>query len=755
LLFGAVGAFAFGVGLLDVLSAADLQYKLIGLAFAVAGLALLTGSAVLLRKRWRCRHGRIAAVAAGAAGAFVAIYLLVMQYRAPALAPSRLPGFPAWAPWAGVLAASVAAAVLGWGSTSQYAADQVKLTAVSKRLVAGGLSVSVIFAGVQWWYTQQYQPGTIGAALTVTAELKPATGQGETPDPHLFKGTIKVKNVTDTKVEIVNSFYQVTEATYTRRVEIQGVNDVDKEQQALSCFFEELAPVTQPECDQSDIYTYGEFSPGDLREQGNAFISRTGQLGATEMLQLGQIVPDGYWLEPKEEFQRTVLLHVPEEQMDPTQPPGTRPPDLRMLDLSAQLAVAQGSRLVLEPLPSHGPEMVPQALMSNEEYRDDQEAQQAVRQGGQPVTGAPGQTAAKPVSTREVDVASREAYYQKLTMPPQDEQAAPGALQSVKVPRFYPDRYSVTEWRIKDLSTLQRLVSGSQVVDTVKVLSLRSFDPAQRALTEVEYPEMVTCISPAGTLEDQNQESEIRRDPTAVCPGQFYSLAEDDGSVQNDYERRYQAMANYREEMQDFYGLVQTNAEDEVPLTTEAEAASDSMPESSQFHSVTSGVFRACAPSLRWTAAVVAEFGDPLQQAFDRHASEMGMPTGRKVVDGAPSLADGAATVDDLNLYGEQAQQLLQHCGSDGEFAKYVIAHSGADYCIQAAGAKISALQHAHDLGEAVRQHQKIMQQYEDGSITAHQRDAMGGPSLEQGAVAANAFRQAEDKADDLVAYCR
>src|SRR4051794_31818148 len=160
MLFGAVGVFAFWVGLLDVLSAANLQYKLIGLAFAVAGLALLTGSAVLLRKRWRCTHGRIAAVAAGVAGAFVGIYLLVMQYRAPVLAPSRLPPFPAWVPWAGLVAASVAGAVLGWWSTGEYADDQVTWAAVSKRLVAGGLSVTVLFAGMQWWYTQQYQPGT-------------------------------------------------------------------------------------------------------------------------------------------------------------------------------------------------------------------------------------------------------------------------------------------------------------------------------------------------------------------------------------------------------------------------------------------------------------------------------------------------------------------------------------------------------------------------------------------------------------------
>src|SRR3954451_23713921 len=288
-LFGAVGLFAISVGLLDVLSATNLQYKLIGFAFAVAGLALFTGSTVLLRRRWRDTHGRIASIVAGLFGAFVGVYLLMLQYGAPALAPSRLPPFPSWVPWAALVVASGAGAVLGWWSTGEYADYQVTWTAVSKRLVAGGLSVTVLFAGVNWWYTQQYQPNTIAAALTVTTELKPATGEGETPDPHLFKGTIKVKNVTKSKVQIVASLYQITQITYAARTPADGLNGMDAERQAVACFFEELAPVTNPECNGSGIRRYGQFSAGDPQAQDDDPIFRTGQFSTADVLQLGQI----------------------------------------------------------------------------------------------------------------------------------------------------------------------------------------------------------------------------------------------------------------------------------------------------------------------------------------------------------------------------------------------------------------------------------------------------------------------------------
>src|SRR4028119_1488215 len=85
--FAAVGLFDTWVGLLDFLSAANLQYKLLGFAFAIAGLTMLGGSAVLAREPWRCTYGRLAAVAAGAAGVFVGGYLLLLEYRAPRPSP--------------------------------------------------------------------------------------------------------------------------------------------------------------------------------------------------------------------------------------------------------------------------------------------------------------------------------------------------------------------------------------------------------------------------------------------------------------------------------------------------------------------------------------------------------------------------------------------------------------------------------------------------------------------------------------------
>jgi hypothetical protein len=748
------------VGLLDVLSAATLQYQLVGLAFAVAGLTLFTGSAVLLRKRWRGTHGRIAAVAAGVAGALVGIYLLLMQYRAPGLAPSRLPPFPAWVPWAGLVAASVAGAILGWWSTREYVDSQMKWTALGSRLAAGGLSITVLFAGVQWWYTQQYQPGTIAAALTVTTELKPATNEGDTSDPHLVEGTIRVKNVSDAKIQIVASLYQVTKVTQTARPEVPGVNAVDAERQAVACFLEELAPVTDPECDEPNIRDYDGFSAGDPQAQDDWWISRTGQVAAVQTLQMGPVVGDRSWLEPKEEFQTNVLVHVPEEQAG-----ASRPSDLNTLEMWVWFAVAQGSRLVLEPVPSHSPEMVPQALMSNEEYRDYWQAQKDVqnpeRQAGDCPSGA-GEVAQE---TEEVDVGERKALLSELVVSKPLDESSLDVCEPVQRPRSYPHRYTVTEWKVEDLSAVHRLVAGSQVVNSVQVLSMRTYDPLASAaalqdptlsaLMEYESGGMATCISPAGTLEGQDDDSEIRRDPTAVCPGTWYSLLDEDGDVANDYERHYQEMVDYREEMADYYGLIQTGAGDVLSLTTADEAAAATMPASDHFHPITSPAFERCEPALEWADTLISFYvddpqgADDMKGAFLRHYAEMRGSDDDDVPDGPP-LEDGVAAADGFDVYFDFTDAVLADCSGIE-----VPEGTPAAACTEAADAWISALRYARDLGEALRAHLSVMQQLERREITVQEAGVQGKPSLDGGAAATSGFDQAVANAQEWVASCR
>ncbi|MGY1690621.1 hypothetical protein [Geodermatophilus sp. SYSU D01105] len=697
-LFGAIGVFATWVGLLDVLAAANLQYKLIGLAFATAGLVLLAGSAVLARDTWRWKRGRVAAVAAGVAGVFVGGYLLLMQYRAPDLSRGRLPPLPAWVPWAAIVVASAVAAVLGWRSTKDHAAEQVTWTAIGGRLFAGGLSVTVLFSGVNWWYTQQYQPGTTAAALTVTTELRPAPGAAgenadETSDPHMFEGTITVKNVSSTKVQIVASLYQVTTVTHGLRDQMDGINEVDRERQQVACFLEELAPVTDPECDQPHIYQYGQFSAGDPRAEDDYPISRTSRPSAAQALQLGHIVGDGSWLEPEEAFQHNLLVHVPDHE-DPSGSPG-----LEELQLSAWLAVAQGSRLVLERVPSHGPEMVPQALMSNEEYRDYKEAEEAVQRGGWQDDAGAGATT-EPDSTVEVDIGRRDAYYEELTMP-RGSAEAPQLVppEQVRSPRPYPHRYTVVEWPIEDLSTLHRLVWGSHVVNTVQVLSMRLYDPAKAApLMEVELASMATCISPSGTLEGQAEDAEIRRDPTAVCPGTWYSLADSEGRVANSYERRYQEMAEYGEEMAGFYGLVQTGSLDVVSLTTEAEAAATTAPAAPQFHPLPSDVFRQCEPALESARLLTDFYETEIQSAFERHLAEVG-GTASDGTSGVQTLEQGAESAEVFDAYVQGANSALLACS--GVEAP---ADTPAASCPKAAATEIDALRYAQDLGRALRE---------------------------------------------------
>ncbi|MGY1697367.1 hypothetical protein ACI780_20905 [Geodermatophilus sp. SYSU D00814] len=748
------------MGLLDTMSAAGLRYKLIGLAFTVLGILLLTGCAVLLREPWRWKAGRVAAVAAGIAGALVGGYLLLMQYRAPAQAPSRLPPLPAWAPWASIVVASVAGAILGWRSTKDYADEQVTWTALGRRLVAGGLSVTVLFSGVHWWYTQQYQPGMSAAVLTVTTELQPAASSSDTSSPYLFEGTITVRNVSAVKVLIVASLYQVAKVTHVPRAQSAGINAVDAERQAMACFFEEIAPVTTPECNESGIREYGESSAEDPRASSDPLSSRTSQIAAIQILQLGQIVGDGSWLEPQEEFEHNVLVHVPTEQAG-----ASRPDELRTLELSALLTVAEGSRLALEPVPSHGPEMVTEALMSNEEYRDYTQAQRDVMDPERVAAAEIDGTEEVGSETVEVSAKERVAYFQRLTMSTPHDEASLGLSAPEIAPRPYPHRYTVVEWPISDLSTVHRLVSGSQVVNTVRVLSMRTYNPLApgaalagphfSALMEYELIDLVTCINPAGTLAGQDRDSEIRRDPTTVCPGMWYSLADKHGAVANDYERQYQEKADYGADMAQFYGLSRTGASDEVPLTTVEEAAAFTVPAPPQVHPLTSPAFQLCKPALEWADTLMGFYVDDpqgvndMKGAFLRHQVEMQGSDDDQVPDG-PTLADGVAAADAFGVYVDFTDTVLADCS-----AIEVTEGTPAADCTGAADAWISALRYARDLSEAMRTHLAVMQQLEREEISAQEAARLGRPSLEAGAAASSGFDQAVANAQGRVAGCR
>ncbi|SHN88498.1 hypothetical protein SAMN05660350_04543 [Geodermatophilus obscurus] len=725
------------MGLLDVLSAADLQYKLIGLAFAVAGLILFTGSAVLLRKRWWCTHGRVGAVAAGAAGTLVGGYLFVMQYQAPDLAPSRLQPFPAWVPWACVVVASVVGAVLGWWSTAKYADFQVSWTAIGGRLVAGGLSVTLLFGGVQWWYTQQYKPGTIGATLTVTAELKevslPEEAMGGAPGSRLFEGDVVLKNDSGTTVQIVSSQYVAVRIRHDPRDLPEALNEVDQERLAASCFFEELAPVTDPECRSPyTVRRYGEFDEDDPNAGDDLSVHRSTVASSSAVLQLGPVAEDGTWVEPKESIRENVLIPVPDDGQDAY---------LETLELRVTLAVAKGDRLVLQRTGGHGPEMLPRTVMGIEEYHDYRRAD------GTGPTSAPSDGEA---GTEKVPLPVRDAYYEELIERVEAPVLAPGAQR----PPPSPHRIAYTRTLIEPSSAVRRLVYGDQAVNTVQVLTVRQYNEFG-PLLEVENPYLVVCTAPAEKGETAESLEEVRRDPTLACPGHWFDFRDEDRRLTS-WEQEYQELVKYREDMDAFYGLVFAASSDVAKLTGPNELI-EQQPELSaaqhDLHNI-SDVFRKCAPVLAFVDAVTA-FGDKLQQAFDRHSSEMDVPTGRPVVDGAPSLHEGVVAADTLASYLDEAQSWLKYCGTTGELADDVVTGSGADYCLQTADAKSEALLYARDLDVAVREHHEVMLRYESGSITAEKAMDLGTPSLVAGAAAADGYRRAEDAADRMVNSCR
>jgi hypothetical protein len=100
----------------DALSAAHLQYRLIGLGFAVAG-ALVGG------------------------------YLLRLQYRASARLSEKFLRLPAWTPRTGILAASTAETVLGWWSTRHHASEELTWRKPGTSVLSPGLSGTVLFSG--------------------------------------------------------------------------------------------------------------------------------------------------------------------------------------------------------------------------------------------------------------------------------------------------------------------------------------------------------------------------------------------------------------------------------------------------------------------------------------------------------------------------------------------------------------------------------------------------------------------------------
>jgi hypothetical protein len=227
-------------------------------------------------------------------------------------------------------------------------------------------------------------------------------------------------------------------------------------------------------------------------------------------------------------------------------------------------------------------------------------------------------------------------------------------------------------------------------------------------------------------LKGKPEESEIRRDPTAVCPGSWYSLADDEGHVANEYERRYEEIAEYGEDMAGFFGLIATSSSDVVSLTTAAEAlaAAAEMPTSPQFLSLPSVVFERCEPALQMADSLtrgygdLEGYGDTMQRAVDQPA--------------AATIERGLQAASYFGDYVDGANAALSDCSR-----MEAPPDTAAASCVGAAAAEIIALQHAQGLRVALE--------------TAE----AAGTLPDSGREASQAYQRARDEAEPLLAGCR
>src|SRR5512144_275932 len=230
LLFMPVGLFAAWFGAWDAFSARELQYRLLGIVFMFAAITIGAATTCLFHPRWSRTYCREAAVLAGMAGVGVGIYLLAMQLTAPGTSTGWSFSLAA-IPWAAIVVASLGAVGLAWRATARAATDLphdavpadegVKadsatrsegsrgMRILAKGFVSLGVSASLLWGAAQFWYTNQYLPGTVDAALSISSELKELPLSGAKTGDRIFVGRIAIKNVSTTKVQVVSSVYSV------------------------------------------------------------------------------------------------------------------------------------------------------------------------------------------------------------------------------------------------------------------------------------------------------------------------------------------------------------------------------------------------------------------------------------------------------------------------------------------------------------------------------------------------------------------
>ncbi|GAA0484162.1 hypothetical protein GCM10010361_56280 [Streptomyces olivaceiscleroticus] len=498
--FGAIGLLAFWLGGRDALAARNIPYRVLGVMLTFASVLLLAAAAFLVRPAWRESYGRVGAVLACGAGVFVGGVLCFLQSTMPG--PSELRRWLQFGLWAVVVLASAAALLLAWTSTE--APERLRFGRVAGGLAAVGVTGAALWGGVNWWYQNQYLPGTVAPTLTVNAKLKEQLPpRGQPSDMRTFRATATIKNTGGIRVQVVSSIYQVTREIIGKPPpNATAEGSMREEAFGDACFWRQYT-VAQEEA-YTGCWEGYKAQLNDPQALPVPAISRFSVNTSSAVLEYGRPLEYGSWFESGEEVTTNFLVRVPND----------RRLDKDNLRFQLDLVIAKGARLALQSSHSLRPTHVPYAAVTAEEREN----------------------------LRNI----RKDY--------------------TTFPHAYPHQYIVSAWEIRPLGTVQRLLTGPpQSVGVMDVLQTRTCmqaaetkDDRYRAATDNfcserawDAPYPVVCISSADWLAQPSDDALVYRDPSRICPLAVSS------------DRRVEQEERRKEE---WYGLNHTAGQDKISL---------------------------------------------------------------------------------------------------------------------------------------------------------------------------------------------
>jgi len=319
-----LGLSAAILGAWDASSALGDQERFLGALFALAGLTMLAAGICVLSRTWRDEWGRPLGIIAGAAGIAVGAFFAISQIGFPG---ARLLGF-----WIGDgrvfcfgIALMAAAAVAIWrlprpyepktpdatsddDATTRQEGPSKRAKTVATVLASVGAIATLLFGFVQFWYTNQYLPAKGGAALTATGDLKELQPGDQTGNFRIFALTLTVKNAGTTKIQVLSSLYT-----------LGGVKVARADKTTDDAFYSRAIP----KVDDGELPVVHHFA------------SRYSSEESWDLVKFDEILPEGWYFEPAEEFSRRILVSIPEDVAR----------SYEFLRLSIDIVVAKGNRL--------------------------------------------------------------------------------------------------------------------------------------------------------------------------------------------------------------------------------------------------------------------------------------------------------------------------------------------------------------------------------------------------------------------------